>query len=128
MAERIRLLIIDDEKDYVDVLRDRLEFEGFEVVDVQDGESGLQKLREEAFDIVLLDIMMPGLDGFGVYREVQEKDGVLSHAPIIFVTAYGRTLSKKEKELIAGAPFVRKPFDVDELIALIREVHHKAHA
>jgi DNA-binding response OmpR family regulator len=124
MAEKQRILVVDDEHDYVDVLKDRLVFEGFEVDVAYDGPSGLAQLTAAPPSLVLLDVMMPGMNGFEFVRRMREAPGG-DAVPVIFVTAYGRQPSEAELALIGDAPFIRKPFEVDELVALIRETAAK---
>ncbi len=119
MPDMKKLLVIDDERDFVDSLRTRLEFEGYEVIEANDGDAGLAIMREQQLDGVLLDIMMPGKDGFRVYEEMQA-DEALKKLPVIIVTAFGRLLSKEERDFIGDAPFIRKPFEMDELLEMIR--------
>ena len=120
MAAKTRILIVDDERDYTDVLRDRLVFEGFEVDVAYDGQSGFDRLVEMKPQIVLLDVMMPGLDGFEFQRRLREEG--LDAVRVIFVTAYGRPISEDERTLIGDAPFIRKPFEVEDLLDLIQKL------
>ena len=116
-----KILIIDDEQSYVEVLKERLEFERFEVMVALDGKTGLKLLAKNKYEAVLLDVMMPGFDGFEVKQYINEKNGFLSHSPIIFVSAYGRSLSEEQKQIVGKSPFIRKPFEVKDLIKLINE-------
>ncbi len=116
-----RVLIIDDEEDYRALIKDRFDFEGFETFEAVDGAVGLQMMVENKPDIVLLDIMMPQLDGFEVMERIRNDDA-LSRIPIIFVTAYGRLLSEEQQRIVGDAPFLRKPFDMVELLSVMREL------
>ena len=118
---KTRVLIIDDEIEYVGILRDRLEFEGFEVESATDGFVGLEMIRANKPDVVLLDVMIPKQDGFTIFKCMLDEPAI-AHVPVIFVSAYGRDISGDKWELFDKAPFLRKPFDVDELIALIGEL------
>lgn len=120
MAEKKRILIVDDERDYVDVLRDRLVFEGFDVEVAYDGSSGFDRLLEIKPSVILLDVMMPGMDGFEFQRRLREAG--LGAVHVIFVTAYGRPISDAERGLIGEAPFIRKPFEVEDLLDLIQKL------
>jgi len=116
MAQRRRILIVDDERDYADVLKDRLEFEGFEVDAAYDGLSGLEAVEGFKPDLILLDIMMPGMDGFEFASALKARG---CHLPVVFVTAYGRTFSERERETVGSSPVIRKPFEADELLEVI---------
>jgi DNA-binding response OmpR family regulator len=120
MAKK-QVLIVDDEVDYLEILRDRLEFEGFEVELAATGTGGLEMMRANKPDVVLLDIMIPGQDGFSIFRAMLG-DASLADIPVIFVSAYGMDVSDDKQKLLDKVPFLRKPFDVDELIAVIEDL------
>ena len=94
MAKR-KILIVDDEVDFVDLVRARLEANGYEVVTSNNGKDALSKVREDKPDAVLLDIMMPELDGLSVLKEIRAKDSGL---PVFILTAF----SNEERVKIAG--------------------------
>ena len=119
MADKKRVLIIDDECDYADILKQRLEFEGFEVEVAYDGAAGLKAAKENEPDVVLLDIMMPELDGFETAKQFHASFPFES-IKFIFVTAFGREPSDVQKAIIGKSPFIRKPFEVADLIEVIR--------
>ncbi len=119
MAKK-KILIIDDEQNYVEILKERLEFEGFDIEVAYDGKTGLDLMRNNVYKVVLLDIMMPDLNGFGVKDTINIENHNLSRSPVIFVTAYGRMLSDKEKKIVGNTPFLHKPFDIGELLNLIK--------
>ncbi len=78
-----RILIVEDEETIADLERDYLELSGFEVEVANDGETGLEKALTDQFDLVILDLMLPGVDGFEICREVRQK----KNTPIIMVSA-----------------------------------------
>ena len=112
-----RLLIIEDERAMRMALQDCLEAEGYRVLTATDGESGLQRALEEKPDLILLDIMMPKLDGFAVCAELRR----LGHAvPILMLTAKGQ-VEDRVTGLDAGADdYLVKPFSTEELLARVR--------
>jgi len=119
-----RILVVDDEPQMRRVLRSTLSALGFVVADAESGEAAIQKLREDKFDLILLDINMPGLSGLETCRAVRSKSDV----SIIMLTVRDRSLDKIEA-LDAGADgYVTKPFDVNELLARIRATLRRAPA
>ena len=114
-----KIFIADDESGFVSTLKSRLEFEGFEVTTAPDGKSTLERIPEEEPDLILLDIMMPEMNGYQVCRELKE-DPDLSSIPILMLTAKSQE-SDKFWGMEAGADaYVTKPFDMDELIKEVR--------
>jgi len=122
MPDKKKILIVDDEVDFVVILKERLEFEGFEVREAFEGATGLEHMRREAFDVVLLDIMMPKMDGFEVLRTIQREGGTLAQTPIIVVTAYGREFLDEECKALGPVQFIRKPFHPETFLKMIQEV------
>jgi len=110
------ILVIDDDQSVLSLLKAFLEPEGFDVSTATDGSYGMQLLREAKIDLVLLDILMPGLDGYQVLQSIREHSGV----PIIMITGI-REKDSVIKSLDLGADdYVTKPFKRRELIARIR--------
>src|SRR5512146_2396933 len=112
-----RILIVEDELPMRTALADCLSAEGYRVLQAEDGKIGLQKAAEEKPDLVLLDVMMPRLDGISVCAELRR---IGQKIPILMVTAKGQ-LQDKVKGLDAGADdYLIKPFSVEELLARVR--------
>jgi two-component system response regulator MprA len=121
--ESARILIVDDDQSVLDGLRRALTLAGFDVDVAHDGEETLAKARTQPFDLVLLDVMLPGLDGLTVTRRLRE----MSSAPILMVTARD-TVPDRVAGLEAGADdYLVKPFAIDELVARIRALLRRAH-
>ena len=117
-----RILVVDDESQLRRVLRSTLSALGFVVADAETGEAALEKLNQESFDLVLLDINMPGLSGLEVCRAIRARSDV----GILMLTVRERAEDKIEA-LDAGADgYVTKPFDVNELLARIRATLRRA--
>jgi DNA-binding response OmpR family regulator len=116
-----RILIIEDEESIAELEKDYLELSGFEVLIETDGESGRDRALAENFDMFILDLMLPGLDGFTFAQRIRETDG-LSATRIIMLTA--RTQSEDiVRGLEAGADdYVTKPFDRKVLLARVKAV------
>jgi two-component system KDP operon response regulator KdpE len=111
-----RILVVDDEPQLRRTLRSTLPALGFTVADAESGEAALEKLREEKFDLVLLDINMPGLSGIETCRAIRSRSDIF----VLMVTVRDRA-EDKIQALDAGADgYVTKPFDINELLARIR--------
>ncbi|MGE4356954.1 MAG: response regulator [Candidatus Omnitrophota bacterium] len=120
MAKK-RILIVDDEPDIRDVLRIVLEAEGYEVSEAGDGEEALDKVSKRPPDLIIMDFMMPKLNGPEACRAIK-KDILLRHIPIIMLTGRGET-SDKIKGIDAGADdYIVKPFEPTELVARLKMV------
>jgi two-component system alkaline phosphatase synthesis response regulator PhoP len=119
-----RIFIADDESGFVSTLRSRLEFEGFEVTTAPDGKSALDRIREDHPDLILLDIMMPAMNGYQVCRELKE-DPETSPIPILMLTAKSQESDKFWGKEAGADAYVTKPFDMDELIGQIRGLLNK---
>ncbi len=113
-----KALVIEDDKNIAELLRLYLEKDGFEVSIAPDGGKGLQLAEDEHPDVVLLDIMMPKMDGWQVCREIRRT----SQVPIIMLTAKGETYDKVSGLEMGADDYVTKPFEVKELIARIHAV------
>jgi DNA-binding response OmpR family regulator len=119
-----RILIVEDEPDIVRGLTDALEFEGLQVQATHSGKEGVRLMRERAADCVILDLMLPDMNGFEVCEEIRSFNRVV---PIIILTARGQE-SDKVRGLEAGADdYVTKPFSVAELLARIRAIFRRLH-
>src|SRR5690606_35070585 len=113
-----KVLIIDDLPENVFLLQDRLEHEGYEVLTAYDGPSGIERAMKELPDLVLLDVMMPGMTGIEVCKKLVS-DPITSNIPIILVTAKSGAEDTKEG-LEAGAfDYIKKPFNRVELLARV---------
>lgn len=123
MSPKKTILIIEDEPHIVMGLRDALEFEGFKVLSSGKGREGVQLASSGAPDAVILDLMLPDMNGYAVCEEIRKKSPFL---PIIMLTARSQE-TDKIRGLDAGADdYVTKPFSVNELIARIRAIFRRA--
>src|SRR5580700_5110371 len=119
-----RILVVDDEPQLRRALRSTLSALGFVVADAETGEAALERVRQEKFDLILLDINMPGLSGLETCRAVRSR----SEVGIIMLTVRDRSVDKIEA-LDAGADgYITKPFDVNELLARVRATLRRASA
>ena len=113
-----KILVADDDLNICELLRLYLEKEGFEVVMAHDGEEAVAKFESEKPSLILLDIMMPKLDGWQVCRQIRQK----SDCPIIMLTAKGETFDKVLGLELGADDYVVKPFDTKEIVARIKAV------
>jgi two-component system alkaline phosphatase synthesis response regulator PhoP len=111
-----RLLLVEDEPGLVLTLTDRLAREGYTVETSSDGETALERAAGEGFDLVLLDVMLPRIDGFDVLRELRRR-GV--ETPVIMLTARGQVVDKVVGLKLGADDYVTKPFEMMELLARI---------
>ncbi|MEB3148821.1 MAG: hybrid sensor histidine kinase/response regulator [Sphaerospermopsis sp.] len=121
-----RILAVDDTRDNLILVQTLLESEGYEIDLVSDGATALQKVAQSPPDLILLDVMMPGMDGYEVTRRIRDNPD-LSYIPILLITAFHE--SSVVEGLDAGADdFIRKPFDTDELLARVRSLLRLKHS
>ena len=111
-----KILVVDDEKNIVDIVAFNLHKEGYEVVVARDGESGLEAFLKEEPDLVILDLMMPKMDGFETCKKIREK----SQVPIIMLTARAEEVDKVLGLELGADDYVTKPFGVRELLARVK--------
>lgn len=116
MSAAKRILLVEDEPGLVLTLRDRLTREGYAVDVSSDGEGGLQRAAGEAFDLVLLDVMLPRLGGFDVLKELRKR---AIETPVIMLTARGQVVDKVVGLKLGADDYVTKPFEMVELLARI---------
>ena len=111
-----RILIVEDEETIADLERDYLELSGFEVEVANDGETGLEKALTDQFDLVILDLMLPGVDGFEICRDVRQK----KNTPIIMVSAKKDDIDKIRGLGLGADDYMTKPFSPSELVARVK--------
>jgi len=122
--DRKRILVVDDENDILVVLKFRLEANNYEVLTASDGQEGLNKARTEKPDLIILDLMLPKLDGYKVCRMLKF-DEIYKSIPIIIFTA---KVQQKDEELgkeMGADAYVTKPFEAEILLGKIKELLSK---
>lgn len=119
-----RILIIDDEPKIVEICRDYLKAAGFDVVSALDGPGGLEKWRREKPDLVILDLMLPGMDGLDVCREMRKEGST----PVIMLTARVEETDKLIGLELGADDYITKPFSPRELVARVRTVLRRVQA
>ncbi|AFZ25130.1 signal transduction histidine kinase [Cylindrospermum stagnale PCC 7417] len=121
-----RILAVDDTRDNLILVQTILESEGYEIELVTDGAAALQQVQQSPPDLILLDVMMPGMDGYEVTRRIRNNPD-LNYIPILLITAFHE--SSVVEGLDGGADdFIRKPFDTDELLARVRSLLRLKHS
>ena len=116
------ILIIEDDISILRGLKDNLEYEGYKVITETDGEKGLKLALEKKTDLILLDIMLPGVNGFEICRKMKREKPEL---PIIMITARGSEMDKVSGLDIGADDYVTKPFSIPELLARVRAIFRR---
>lgn len=116
--DKKRILIVDDEKNIRNVISEYAKFDGFETVEAEDGMEAVEICRKEDFDLIVMDIMMPRLDGYSAIKEIRKTKQI----PVIMLSARGEEYDKLFGFEIGVDDYVTKPFSPKELLARIRAV------
>jgi DNA-binding response OmpR family regulator len=116
MAKRI--LVVDDDENILNLERTILEQKGFDVIGAGGGQEALDLLAQQTFDLVLLDVMMPEVDGFTVCRKIKE-DSRLKDVPVIFLTAKGGGEALAEGFESGAVMYINKPFTANKLLTIV---------
>ena len=123
VAERTRVLVVDDESNITDLVATVLRYEGFEVQTAATGRDALKAVTAFRPALVVLDIMLPDLDGFEVQRQLADNGGKI---PVVFLTAKDATEDKVRGLTMGADDYVTKPFSLEELVARVRAVLRRA--
>ena len=115
-----KILVVDDEKDLIETLKYRLEDAGYIVLVALDGLEGLEKAKEFVPDIILLDIMMPRMDGYQACRALKHDSGT-KHIPVVILTAKGQEIDKQKAKEAGADGYIVKPFEGKDLIKKLNE-------
>jgi CheY-like chemotaxis protein len=122
-----RVLIVDDEEDALAMLGDRLESAGYFVLKASDGKQAISIAREANPDLILLDIVMPEMDGIETSRVLHE-DPATRNIPIVFLTCLVKKDEEKQREVIGGRQFLAKPYDSEHLLSTVDKYARKSGA
>jgi two-component system, OmpR family, alkaline phosphatase synthesis response regulator PhoP len=120
MAEE-KILVVDDEENILELIRFNLENSGYKILTANNGNDAIKLVKSEEPQLVLLDLMLPGMDGYEVCKEIR-KDNAVSTTPIIMITAKGEELDKILGLELGADDYITKPFSVRELIARVKAV------
>ena len=121
MTQSRRILVVDDHEEILDITRSVLTGDGYEVAGVLSGEDALDRLGHEPFDLVLLDINMPGIDGWQTLRMIRADDQ-LARVPVVLFSVKGEMQDKVQGLQEGAVEYITKPFIVDDLLARVRAV------
>ncbi len=119
MNKPTRILVADDDPSILRLLQLNFELEGYEVSTASDGEEALAKARASSPDVVVLDVMMPGMDGWEVCRRLKE-DETMRDVPVILLTALGQEQERRHGMSVGASEYVMKPFDPDQLVQMVK--------
>ncbi len=119
-----KILIVDDEKDIVETLSFMLEAKGFEIISAYDGEEGLKLAKEESPDLIILDVMMPKINGYKICR-LLKYDAKYKNIPIIMVTARSQDTDKLIGEETGADEYITKPFEFSDVLEVINKYTSK---
>lgn len=135
IGDQKRLMLVDDDPNLILLVKDYLEFRGYDVVTAENGREALEKLEEDLPDLIICDVMMPEMDGYTLVKHVRE-DPRTSWIPVLFLSAKGQS-QDRVKGLSTGADvYIVKPFEPEELVAQVesslkqatRLIRHQNHA
>jgi two-component system, OmpR family, alkaline phosphatase synthesis response regulator PhoP len=124
-VDRKRILVVDDEIYIVHILEFTLTMEGYEVLTAADGEEALRRLEQDRPDLVVLDIMMPKVDGYEVLRRIRA-DEESRHLPVILLSAKGRPIDRETGLEIGADDYIVKPFSPRRLLEKIQDLLERA--
>ncbi len=129
MDKQVRILVIDDDPLFVEATKTILESKDYQVLTASDGDIGLQKVREEKPDLVLLDIIMPTQDGFSVCEEIK-KDPQLADIPVVMLTSFAQKKGETDIPVSAGLEleaegYIDKPVEPEELLRYVGKMLQK---
>ena len=121
MGKQKKVLIVDDEKDIVETISFVLEAQGYRCICAYDGEAGLKKAKDEIPDLMVLDVMMPNINGFKISR-LLKFDSKYKNIPILMLTARSQKEDKMIGEETGADIYMTKPFDIEELVKNVKEL------
>lgn len=124
--DKKRILIVDDVRETLLALKIRLEYANYEVLTASDGEMGLKMARESNPDLIVLDVMLPKIDGFSISR-LLKFDEDFESIPIIMLTAKGQEKDRKTGKSVGADIYLTKPYDAKELLAHIKALTSNAY-
>ena len=122
MSENIRLLIVDDEVRFLKTLKERLVLRGFDVTAVTSGERAIETAREAVFDVALLDLKMPGMDGDEVLKVLKSEHPLIE---VVILTGHGSVESAVDCTRAGSHSYLQKPCETNKLMEVLKDAYHK---
>lgn len=119
----MRILVVDDEENIRDVVKLNLELDGYEVITANDGKKGLQRFQGEHFDLIILDVMMPEIDGFTLAEQIRLTN---AEVPIIMLTAKDSAIDRITGLKRGADDYLTKPFNLEELLLRVQKLLHRS--
>ncbi|MGA1862368.1 response regulator [Deferribacter thermophilus] len=116
-----KILIAEDSATEREIMKKALEAEGYSIVAVSDGDSALEEVRKNEYDLVILDVIMPGKNGYQVCREIK-KDDLLKEIPVVIVTSKGQESDKFWGKKQGADEYIVKPFNIDVLVSTVKKL------
>jgi two-component system OmpR family response regulator len=120
--QNFRVLVVDDEVDFLEAFVDRLKMRGLDARGVESGEEALELLKRQEFDVVVLDVKMPGMDGVETLREMKRNWPIME---VIMLTGHASVESGIEGMKLGAYDYIMKPADIDELMEKMQQAHEK---
>ena len=120
MDDKIKLLIVDDEVDFLNSIAQRLEMRGFDVTKAPSGDLALEAAATGSFDLALLDLKMPGMDGTEVLKTLKQEH---RHVEVIMLTGHGSIDSAVECTKLGAFSYLSKPYELDKLLEVLRDAY-----
>ena len=120
MSDPIRLLIVDDEEEFLTALQERLEMRDFQVTTAPDGEAALARCVDDKFDLALVDLKMPGMDGKELLTRLKAEHEFLE---VIILTGHGSLTSAVDCAKLGAFSYLPKPYELDELLGVLRDAY-----
>jgi DNA-binding NtrC family response regulator len=120
---KLRILVVDDEEELVHALVERLQLRGMDALGVVTGKEALERIRSEAFDVVLLDVKMPGLGGMKVIREIKDQHPGIQ---VIMLTGHSSAEDAQRGRQLGAFEYLQKPVNIDNLCQILRAAGEKA--
>ena len=115
-----KILLVDDEPDFISMIQMRLEANDYETVTANNGQAGIDTAERERPNLILLDVMMPGMDGFETLRKIRRTDGI-RHTPVIMLTARGESKAIFKAQGLGVTDYLIKPCEAKELLSLVQK-------
>ncbi|MCE9615503.1 MAG: response regulator [Lentisphaerae bacterium] len=115
-----KVLIVDDETEFVDMIQMRLEANDYDVIAAHDGQAGFDRAQSDAPNIILLDVMMPGMDGFETLRKLRKTEKT-RNIPVVMLTARGESSAIFKAQGLSATDYLIKPCDSQELLATVKK-------